>query len=169
MTAVVVASGRSVWADLRAIAQPNAPVFAVNEMIQFAPRLDYGVSHHKDKLPHWLRLRSIASKAVQLHSSAAGPGITRAWPELRSSGSSSLLAVRIALRLGHAPVWVAGVPLDAGGYVWDDPRPRDDTPVKDFSQYRTGWLEHRAELQGRVYSPSGFLRELLGCPVECAA
>lgn len=164
--AIVVGSGRTVWEDLAAIGQPDWPVLALNEMIIFSPRLDHAVSHHARKLQHWLALRPQPTQAVRVHSSAAGPGVMRTWPEFAGAGSSALLAVRIAAALGHAPIWVAGVPLDGRGYIWGPA----DAPHKDHAGFRPKWAAVRAELvRAQVYSPSGFLRELLGAPVSVAA
>lgn len=165
--AVVVGSGRTVWEDLRARGAEPAVIFAVNDMITLATDLEvrHGVSHHQDKLAHWLRLRATRGgrpSNITLHSSAAHDGVHRVWPEYRSGGSSSLLAVRIARALGHDHVVVAGVPLDARGYVWADPTHQ----AKDFGRYRQAWIDARAELRGHVFAPSGFLRELLGWPYE---
>lgn len=162
--AVVIGSGRSVWEDLRIIGL-GAPVFAVNDMLIYAPRVDYGVSHHPDKLLHWNALRTMAGErqpresGITLHSSRDHLGIDRVWPEYRSGGSSALLAVRIALALGFQPIWIAGVPLDDRGYVWSDPYERRSY---DFSRYRRSWEHAKTELEGRVFSPSGYLCQLFG-------
>lgn len=158
--AVVIGSGRTVWDDLRAVAGPSC-VFAVNDMVVYAPRVDHAVSHHPDKLAHWLALRKRVTGAppITSHSSCAGP-VDRVWPEFHAGGSSSLLAVRIALALGCPSVVVAGVPLDASGYVWSDPAVKS----YDFARYRKDWIASATNLRGRVTSPSGFLCELLGAP-----
>ena len=158
--AIVVGSGRSVWADLRAINQPDLPVFAVNEMIQFSPRADHAVSHHASKLPHWLALRPGPTDHIKTHTHGrrgTQPGV-QGWREMPTGGSSSLLAVRVAMALGFAPILVAGVPLDGQGYVWGDPA---TPPATDHAQYRHAWEQAR-DLKGSVFSPSGFLRDLLG-------
>ena len=166
--AVVVASGRSVWTDLRAVRhlEPFA-WFAVNDMVTYSPHVHHAVSHHPDKLALWDALRTHSEgrgrrePQIVTHSSAPGPGIARAWPEFKRGGSSSLLAVRIALALGHPHVIIAGVPLDDQGYVWSDPEaPR----WYDFGRYRIAWAEARNELIGRVTAVSGYLRDLLGAP-----
>lgn len=157
--AIVLGSGRSAWDDLRAIGQPEVPVFAVNDMAVFAPRVDHAVSHHARKLPLWRDLRG-SSHPIQLHSSSRRDNSTgRPWPGFHGGGSSALLAVRIALALGHAPIYVAGVPLDGRGHLWSDPA--DPTPF-DYGVYRGHWEQAAAELRGRVTAPSGFLCELLG-------
>lgn len=168
MRAIVVGSGRTVWDDYRAAGSEPAEVFAVNDMIVFFPEIRHGVSHHQDKLPHWLRLRPGkrgALEKITLHSSAPYEGVHRAWPEYRAGGSSTLLAVRIARAIGFDHVVVIGTPLDARGYVWADPL----LEAKDFARYRKAWVDAVGELRGHVFAPSGFLRELLGWPYEAAA
>jgi hypothetical protein len=164
--AIVLGSGRSAWTDLRALGPREAPVFAVNDMIVFAPAIEHAVSHHAEKLQHWNALRTRASarrpreSGITVHSSAAGPGIDKVWLKLRGDGSSALLAVRIALALGYQPVTVCGVPLDAGGYLWSDPY--TDDPVYDFARYRAAWERAEPEFKGRVTAVSGWLSGLFG-------
>jgi hypothetical protein len=166
--AVVVGSGRCVWDDLRALRGRTLTSFAVNDMVVYAPDVQHAVSHHQVKLPHWVALRTRRpdrkgrERNLTVHASAPGPGIDRAWPQFRAGGSSTLLAVRIALALGHEAVFVAGVPLDAGGYVWADP---EETTAYDFARYRKAWEDARADLVARgVRGVSGYLRVLLGGP-----
>lgn len=169
--ALVIGSGRCVWDDLHAAAGLGLSpvVVAVNDFIVYAPgTLAHAVSHHPDKLALWAELRrkvprkgKTASQVEPFvtHSSNPGPGVQRVWRQYHADGSSSLMAVRIALALGHEPVLVCGVPLDVGGYVWADPR--EETP-QDFRRYRKAWDKARVELEGRVRAPSGYLRDLLG-------
>jgi hypothetical protein len=162
-TAIVIGSGRTVWDDLRALCQLglDAPTyFAVNDMIVLGPHCDHAVSHHPDKLVLWAALHRTK---VPTHSSASRAGVDHAWPQFRQgpSGSSALLATRIALELGHESVIVVGVPLDASGYVWGDPL----APAsRDFARYRIGWQAHRPLLDGRVTAVSGYLAKFLGRP-----
>jgi len=140
-------------------------VFAVNDMISLLPQdlaVANAVSHHPEKLILWAALRK---RRPMTHSSVQDNRVDHAWPQFHRpgpSGSSSLLAVRVALELGHPRVIVAGVPLDANGYVWSDPQA---PKLYDFARYRRGWLEAQGELRGRVTAPSGFLADLLGVPV----
>ena len=85
------------------------------------------------------------------------------WPiPGMGAGSSALLAVFIALNMGYAPVYVAGVHLslhqvvDIGG---------GKKLMHDYRFYRDGWTAVARELQGRVFSmgkPGDFLFDLLG-------
>lgn len=174
--AIVVGSGRCVWADLDAIAlvlrdEPRT-WFCVNDMVVYSPHCHHGVSHHPDKLVHWdaLRTRSICNRAreknLALHTSyqhsKVPEGAIRVWPEFKTGGSSSLLAVRVAIALGFDRVYVAGVPLTNDGHMFDDPNSK--CPYADMEHYRAEWRRVREDLTGRVVAPSGFLLHLLGAP-----
>ena len=177
--AIVVGSGRSVWADLRAVRPViEAPVvFAVNYMTFLLPTIHHAVTHHGDQLAAMLALRANRRRRNEprtfvTHASEGGPGIDRVWPQFRRQyrGSSSLLAVQIALALGHREVIVVGVPLDNRGYVWEEPT---DIIPTDYAPYRRGWQQAAGEFAGRVTAVSGYLADLLGRPaalrVEVAA
>jgi hypothetical protein len=58
-------------------------------------------------------------------------------------------------------VIVAGVSLDANGYVWGDPFAAQS---RDYQKYRSAWTKAQAELRGQVVAVSGWLRDLLGAP-----
>ncbi len=67
------------------------------------------------------------------------------------SGSSALLGVKIALRLGYRKIILAGVPLNEGHYA----------------HFQIGWTWIADLLKCcPVRSMSGFTRELLGAPTE---
>lgn len=170
--ALVIGSARGVWEDLRA-ASPlftERPItLAVNAMVAILPWIiDHAVSHHGQALAHLVAYRRLivslppAARDAPLvtHSTQAADGIDRLWPEFKA-GDSGLLAARVALALGASRVILAGVPLDDSGRVHDDPA---RTPFEYARFYRPVWEAARAELAGRVWSMSGFTRELLGAP-----
>jgi len=170
--AIIVGSGPCIHADLGALGDlaRGAVVFAVNDMVSLLERpIHHGVSHHPEKLVLWAALRAHATGhpkgegRVTTHASKAHDGINRAWPQFHSGGgSSSLLAVRIALALGHPRVIVCGVPLDGSGYLWGERA----AGHYDYTRYRKDWMRAADELRGRVTAPSGYLRELLGAPQQ---
>ena len=172
--AIVVGSAPCLYTDLGALGDTvrGATVFAVNDMTALFPDvIHHGVSHHPEKLLHWHALRSRLTGhpkgegRVMTHASKPLQGIDRAWPSYHAPGSSSLLAVRIALALGHHEVIVTGVPLDGTGYLWG-PRAAG---AYDYTRYRKDWIRAQDELRGRVTAPAGFLRDLLGAPARAEA
>jgi hypothetical protein len=172
--AIVIGSGPCLYDDLGALGETvrGATVFAVNDMVALAPFvIHHGVSHHPEKLVLWHALRAHPSghpkgeARVITHASKAHEGISRIWPSFHAPGSSSLLAVRVALALGHPHVIVAGVPLDGSGYLWGERA----AGHYDYERYRKAWRIAQDELGGRVTAPSGFLRELLGSPSTATA
>lgn len=166
--AVVIGSAACVWDDLRQVPTHAVP-WAVNDMVLYAPEVKHAVSHHPDRLLHWLALRirkpdrTKQDKHITTHSSVKYAGIHRVWPNFHGGGSSSFLAVRCALASGFNPVYVAGVPLDASPYVWADPALPG---TYDFARYRKPWETEAKVLRGKVFGISGFLRDLLGGPIH---
>jgi len=172
--AIVVGSGRGVYQDVSALGDlaRGAFVFGVNNMIElYSHPVDHGVSHHPEKLLRWHANRIDPRRPgdpgkIVLHTSESQIDGVRCWPQFRGPGSSSLLAVRVAVELGFRPVIVAGVPLDASGYLWGDPDLADNF---DFAHNRTAWIDALGALSGRVFAVSGYLRGLLGVPQQLEA
>lgn len=85
------------------------------------------------------------------------------WPiPGMGAGSSALLAVYIALNMGYAPVYVAGVKLSLHQVVDIGDGKK---LMHDYRFYRDGWFAIQHELKGRVFSmgkPGDFLFDLLG-------
>lgn len=85
------------------------------------------------------------------------------WPiPGMGAGSSALLGVFIALNMGYAPVYVAGVKLSL--YTVVDIG-NGQKLTHNYRFYRDGWTAVQHELKGRVFSmgkPGDFLFDLFG-------
>jgi len=83
------------------------------------------------------------------------PGVDIIEPFRPPSGSSSLLGVLAALRMGYRRIILCGCPLigknAAGG---------------TYETFRKGWEARANEFTGRVRSMSGWTAEFLGAPTE---
>jgi len=123
------------------------------------------VSLHADDLPHYLYLDKSNPKQVDhifTHSPADAEVV---WdfddPEI-GRGTSSLFAVLVALTLGYNPVTLAGIPLDGTGNINNPPGYR--VTSWEVGSSHDKWLEYRPLFMNRVFSMSGFTREILGSP-----
>lgn len=161
MIALVVGGAACVWGDLAALAawKPDT-VIAVNDMIgAFPGRIDVAATLHAEKLDRWRleRWRQGGNPDYVTWGRPEKPGTDRVlggW----TSGSSGMFGVGVALELGADVVLLAGVPMD--------PRPHffDHTAWDSFRLYRAAWEKRADRLRGRVFSVSGWTRDLLGPP-----
>lgn len=71
------------------------------------------------------------------------------------SGSSALLGVQAALRMGYKRIILCGCPLIG----------KNDKGSK-YESFRTGWEARKKELAACVRSMSGWTRDFLGAPTE---
>jgi len=71
------------------------------------------------------------------------------------SGSSALLGVQAALRLGYRRIVLAGCPLTG-----------KNIEGGDYENFRKGWEPRLKELGGRVRSMSGWTADFLGRPTD---
>lgn len=149
--------------DAGPCASMGAPIFAVNGSFGYYPGLwpvEHVVSVHCHQFPkergqtlyHTCKpVQTCANSDVQ-------------WPlvGIGGDGSSALLAVAVALLMGHAPVFVAGVRLTAKTIDVDSKGKRS---FNDYRIFQQGWTDREDLLRGKVFSmaPAGtFLTDLLG-------
>lgn len=126
--------------------------------------VDHWCSFHVELFPLWLRQRREAGRPEpgqlwSCHARPAPEGLPRVRKAANWRGSSGLLAVTVALELGATHVVLCGVPLRKEGEHYDKPG-----LWRDAGNYRKGWVEHAAEMNGRVRSMGGWTEELLGRP-----
>lgn len=81
------------------------------------------------------------------------------WPNMTSSGSSGLFAVKVALDDGHDRVVLAGVPMERDGNHFA--RGKTWTQRDCFAD---AWTQMASKIKPNVRSLSGWTQQLLGAP-----
>lgn len=156
MNVLVVGSAQCVWDDLRALGglEINA-IIAVNRMAKDYPlKPTYSASVHPEKAME-LRRNGVLHVSTK---PAEGVDVIydqRPW----RSGTSGLYAAGLALFTGGHKVFLAGIPIDDSPHYYAAPN------LDDLAAYRAPWQQLLPTLKGRVFSLSGWTRELLGSPV----
>lgn len=108
---------------------------------------------------------------------AQHPSVTDWWgPEVSSGATSAGKAAMIGLQMGFDKVVLCGCPLDGSGYTFDEAQVHQDPAcarvgdpkkqnVKIIKRYRDTMAKLAAnEFKGRVFSMSGFTKQVLGAP-----
>ncbi len=163
MLALVLGGAACVWDDALAalrLARFDL-VLAVNDMIPRWPGpLDCAVTLHPDNLPGWLAARRIKGRRDpgEVWAHRLAPSVTRTTSDWR--GSSGLLAVKVAL-VEHAAdgVVLAGVPIDRSEHF-----ARPGKPWGDAHAFYGGWCDHKAQIERRTRSLSGWTGKTFGPP-----
>lgn len=125
--AVICGAVRTLWRDLAVIGfEPSRErIFAVNLAGLHLPmEFAHWVSRHAPILEHARALRRVctcAAKGPAGHSQEGGAGVDHRWELAGWSTDSGMLAARIALFMGFAPVYLCGVALDDAGHFYDPP------------------------------------------------
>ena len=157
MNVLVVGSAGCVWDDLRSIGsmEINA-VIAVNKMVRDCPlKPTYGASVHHENASLYAR------EGVPFVSTRFADGVALVYDQQPfRRGTSALYAVGFALLTGAAKVIVAGAPIDDSPHYYPGPG-----IGHDLAAYRDPWRQCLDTIRGRVFSLSGWTRELLGSPV----
>jgi hypothetical protein len=161
---VVMGSGRCLYDDMKGIPK-DADIMAVNLAgVAYPHTKHHWVSLHYDYLPHYLGLNkgNYQLGHVFTHSTQDAEVV---WdfddPEI-CRGTSVLFATLVAVTLGYNPVILVGTPLDGSGNFYHPPGFVVNS-WNDGSSHDK-WLEYRPLFVNRVFSMSGFTREILGVP-----
>lgn len=150
---------------------PGAFLVGVNRSVEHY-RCDMMVAIDRNNAQSWKETHVEKFGPVKLHGGRQGacggleayPWYDYFWPELQyGGGTSSMLAARIAMAVGFDKVILCGAPLSNGPYLdgEDDWSRRNQNAL---NSYRGPWRKamHKGEIFGKVYSMSGWTRELLG-------
>jgi hypothetical protein len=109
----------------------DIPIYKMRRKIGYG-NLDYKViGHKKDK-----------------------PEIDIIEPHKEPSGSSSLLGVVAAIRLGYKKIILCGCPLEG----------ENKNGITPYNTFQKGWVARLLEIQDYVKSMSGWTADLLGVP-----
>jgi hypothetical protein len=154
---LVVGCAAGVWRDLVEVPfKSSYAVIAVNRAIVDYPQRNamlFGATLH-----HEMAL-SFKRDTLRIVSTRMAPGVSFAYDEIPfRHGSSALYAVGLGLLLGGKRIILAGCPLDGGPHYYDEPN------HIDVEAYRDPWMRCKGLIQGRVFSMSGWTKELLGPP-----
>lgn len=195
--AVVVGSAPCAHEDLEAALRllEDPLLIAVNGACTMIEDLDVMVAGHTSKAPQFVRARQEAfpdapmpevwaNYALPLkrhpnrkYPTAEYPMVTRWFDATHSLGATSASkAAKMGLTAGYGPIVLAGCPLDASGYSFDEARVKHEASCKrvgdkQWDQHKT-ILRYRAamaklaegEFKGKVFSISGYSRQVLGGP-----
>ncbi len=167
---LVLGGGPSVWKDVDAAKALGSfdHAVAVNDMIaDYAGPLEAACSLHPSKLLAWRSKREARgyppAKAYIAHQEDNGVDRVEPyrWPEMNTSGSSGLYAVKIAMELGFDRIVLCGVSLTTDGHYFDSKAWKQ----RLVESYRAAWLSvMQVHLIGKVKSFSGWTAEQLGIP-----
>lgn len=167
--AIILGGADCLWSDLAKVpggVQEDDQVIAVNRSaVDYVGELDHLVSLHTEKLRVWIRKRERAGGNLDFvtwgrRRDESVDRIVHPWGGMCSGG----YAVQIALEELHCnPVILCGTPLDPSPHYYDDGLwgSRD---WEVCSEYHAGWEKNLPRMHGKVFSMSGWTRELLGFP-----
>lgn len=191
---LVVGSAPGLYADLAAAQRlcDDFEVMLVNGAGAAVETAQHLLAGHTDKAEEFVKARDTAfplAAEYRVHAtydcrrgrSPLGdyPSVTDWWPQAQfSSGATSAgKAARIGFALGFDRVILCGCPMDGSGYFPGESAgigqlkacQRIGDPAKQAASTIRRYRERMAELakgefKGRVFSMSGFTREVLGAP-----
>ena len=171
--AIIIGGAESALDDLESVRDllSASYVICVNDSgVDYPEPIHYWVTLHPEKMESWVNARR--SNGYDMDFCTVGFGSTvygkrgvvdhhlPCWREGNieggASGSSGLFAVQVALSEGFTEIILCGVPMDSS-------KNRFRRKGWEASQgYRQAWIDHLGKMKGKVYSQSGWTKELLG-------
>lgn len=147
------------------------------------------VSDHYEVHEDLRRLQSVFGDDFTTHCSLCSnpeqyPAVDHWWNWPRPSCTSAWTAIRMGMYLKFDEVILCGVPMmfgiiqnaeqrDKDGYTWPPPQKfkhkttqTPKTSVEVLNEFRSEFVRHCLEFEGRVFSMSGFTRDVLGIPKD---
>ncbi len=155
-TIVVMGAAPNLGQDLASLGAVEADFMAINRSgISSVPAIRYWATLHPGDFSAeaWHEQRHAIGGNMDFETitrltmpDLSVPGFRHGGPSV--SGSSTLYGVSAALILGYERIIVAGAPLSDSAY----------------RIFRLGWLDMLERMRGKVFSLSGWTRDLLGAP-----
>jgi hypothetical protein len=172
--ALIIGRANCVWDDILylEVRYPDLEpdVIAVNGVgCDLKMHINHWVSFHAELFPQWISKRRVKgfSDAGQLWTSSRGRRMDKWERELgiryvdNNGGSSGMVAVDVALKMGYQKMILVGIPLEAEKGHYDQPGSWDEA-----THHRKPWEELDPAISVRIKSVSGWTRELLGAPTK---
>ena len=189
---LVVGSATGLFEDFEKALElyPFSEVMLVNGACAAIEHADHILAGHTDKAEQYQAARQKAfpgARPWRVHANwarpteaprAKYPSVTDWWgPEMSSGATSAGKAALIGLAMGFETVVLCGCPLDGSGYfkgecegISKDPSCRriGDSSKQNSTiirRYKARMADYAATVfKGKVFSMSGYTRELLGLP-----
>jgi hypothetical protein len=157
---IITGSAPCVWIDIAAVPRVGAfdlMAIGLDAVDKYLWPIKYVSTYHPVEIPQIRERREKIGGNVDYRviSMEARPDVDIVEPFRPPSGSSALLGVLAALRMGYRRIILCGCPMTgknaAGG---------------TYETFQKGWEARANEFMGRVRSMSGWTAEFLGAPTE---
>lgn len=163
---ILCGSSQTVWTDLAQaeLLAPKHEKIGINFFpVHYRDNVTHWVTVHSDKMRYWLPLRQYYNNSkAWTHSYMDDASIDIVWDIRYDSGTSSLYALQIALKMGYQKILLCGITLDEQPCFYDPPT----HTYKHAQRERTAWKQLPDDMKSKVRSFSGFTKDLLGTPTQ---
>lgn len=161
---IIVGCAECVFDDIKALPVGDFDYMAINYATGFVKNhIVYAATYHPfdcDILEQ-MKYRRILIKGntdYKVIAHKAGHGVDIVEPFVAPSGSSAMLGVLAAIRLGYEKIVLCGCPLIGSRDLLGD--------VFEFKLFQQGWIAKAGTVRDKVKSMSGWTKDFLGSPTS---
>lgn len=161
MNDVIAIIGRApCWsADFKSLMEmvPEVDIMTVGKDCEYAGHVDFFATYHPADIPVYKVKRTASGLntdyKIVCHVNEKDKPADLVFRYEHPSGSSALLGAQAAIYLGHKKIVLCGCPLEGV-----------NENNYSYTSFQKGWVKHKAELENKVRSMSGWTAKFLGQP-----
>jgi len=161
MNEVIAIIGRApCWsADFKSLTAmvPEVDVMTVGKDCEYAGHVDFFATYHPADIPVYFTKRKSSGQntdyKVICHVNEENRPADLVFRYEHPSGSSALLGTQAAIYLGYKKIVLCGCPLEGV-----------NEQNYSYTSFQKGWVKHKAGLENKVRSMSGWTAKFLGQP-----
>ena len=139
------------------ISKDKMDIMVIGKDCEYAGHIDFFATYHPADIPVYKAKRKLAGQntdyKIVCHVNEKDKPVDLVFRYEHPSGSSALLGTQAAIYSGYKKIVLCGCPLEGV-----------NEQNYSYTSFQKGWMKHKAELEDKVRSMSGWTKFFLGEP-----
>jgi hypothetical protein len=137
------------------ISKDKMDIMVIGKDCEYAGHIDFFATYHPADIPVYKAKRKLAGQntdyKIVCHVNEKDKPVDLLFRYEHPSGSSALLGTQAAIYSGYKKIVLCGCPLEGV-----------NEQNYSYTSFQKGWVKHKAELEDKVRSMSGWTAKFLG-------